>query len=169
MTNVADKDNKEVQVVETKSALERKPSIYEDIEALFDEPFRFFPSRWAGFRFPEFRMSPGTQAWAPKVDVAEADGKLTVKADLPGVKQEDIQVTLEDDTVVIRAKRETRTETQEPSYHRIERESGEYFRAIPVPDGTKSEAVKAAYKDGVLDVTIELPKASKTKATIKVQ
>ncbi len=93
-----------------------------------------------------------------------------MKADLPGVKQNDIKVTLEDDCLVIEATRSHEAESKDGDYHRMERESGSYYRAVPLPVGVTAGAVHAAYKDGVLEVAVDLPQETKQKTVpIKVE
>ena len=163
---MADKQGIQVSVKSNKPA---SLSPRERMFSLLDDEFPFFsPFRFT--RLPRlYRQSGFADTWSPKVDVAEHDGKLTVKADLPGVRQEDVHVTLDRDSLVIEADRAEEKETKEANYYQCERESGSYYRAITVPDGVTAQAVKAAYKDGVLQVTIDLPKQEEAKkVSIKV-
>jgi Molecular chaperone (small heat shock protein) len=93
---------------------------------------------------------------APYVDVAEKEGKLVIKADIPGVKKEDISVNVKGDMLEIGAERKEDTEEKGEGYLRRERTYGRYYRAIPLPAEVDKEKVNATFEDGVL--SIELPK-----------
>lgn len=142
----------------------RPLSIFDDVASLLDEPFSRFtrPFRRA--------LAGRTELWAPKIDVAQQDGKLVVKADLPGVKQEDITVSLEGQRLILQAERHEERETKEADYYRCERESGKYYRAIALPEGITQQAIEASYKDGVLEVLVQLPKQAEPQVkTIPVK
>ncbi len=103
---------------------------------------------------------------APPVDVYETDTEVVVKAELPGVKKEDIDITIKENTVQIRAERKEEREEKTENIHRIERFYGKIERVIPLPAEVKAEEAKAQYKDGVLE--IRLPKVKVTREA-KVQ
>lgn len=100
---------------------------------------------------------------APKVDVAETDTAVVVTADLPGLDEKNVEVTLDDRLLTIRDRREEEKNETKRSYHLIERSYGEVQRAIQLPAGIDRDQVKAAFKNGVLTVT--LPKTPEAKAT----
>lgn len=93
-------------------------------------------------------------AWAPRLDVYEKDGHLTIKAELPGIKKEDIQIFLDDGDLVIDGERKGESEVKEESYYRMERSYGRFYRRLPLPGEVKAEQIQATYKDGVLEVQI---------------
>lgn len=95
--------------------------------------------------------------WSPLVDVSEDDKEFTIKADLPEVKREDVHVTLEDGTIRITGERKFEKEEKGRRYHRIERSFGTFERSFVLPEGAKTDKVKAEFKDGTLQV--HLPKA----------
>jgi HSP20 family protein len=106
----------------------------------------------------------------PKVDIFDRDGSLVVKAELPGVKKDDVSVEMEGHDLVIQGKREEKTETKEESFYRMERSSGSFYRRIPLPEGVKDENVTASYEDGVLEVVVPRPQetaASPRKIELK--
>jgi HSP20 family protein len=108
--------------------------------------------------------------WLPEVDVLEKEGQVVIRADLPGVKKEDVQVAIEGDLLTIRGSRHEEKEVKEKDYYRSERSMGEFQRTIALPDGTSAEAIKASYQDGVLEVTIPRPNAPASKRIeVKVQ
>jgi len=104
----------------------------------------------------------------PKVDIFDRNGSIVVKAELPGVKKEDVSVEVEGHDLVIQGKRDEKTETKEENYYRMERSSGSYYRRIPLPDGVKDENVTASYENGVLEVVVPRPQES-TPATKKIE
>ena len=106
---------------------------------------------------PLRRMALTPTRWAPTVDVYEKDNTVTVKAELPGVKKEDIDVTLEQGDLVIRGERKAESEVKEDNYYRMERSYGTFYRRIPLPFEVKAEQSTAQYKDGVLEVRVPRP------------
>ena len=114
--------------------------------------FRHWPRLWAG------------EEWLPDVDVFERDGKIVVRADLPGMKREDIQVSVDGDMLTIKGRREEEKEVKEDDYYSCERSTGEFSRAIRLPEGVGVEAVEAKYEDGVLEVTVPRPATPERKA-----
>jgi HSP20 family protein len=103
------------------------------------------------------------QTWAPSIDIRQCNGTLEVAAELPGLKKEDVKVEVTDDSLVIEGERKQEHKEDHEGYHRWERSYGRFYRAIPLPEGAKTEQVKAELKDGVLRVSIPVPE-SKSKA-----
>lgn len=102
----------------------------------------------------------GLDAWSPDIDISEDKDNYYVKADLPGLKKEDVSVAIEDDVLTIRGERKQETEQKEKNYHRVERSYGVFQRSFNVGQ-VKTEQIKAKYENGVLDVT--LPKQEQAK------
>ncbi len=127
---------------------------------LLEEFERYFPYPFRGFDlWPTRRSRRAWMAdeWLPEVDVFERDGKFVVRADLPGMKREDIEVKLDGDVLTIRGHREEKEEVKEADYYRCERQTGAFTRTIQLPEGATLEKIEASYSDGVLEVTV--PKA----------
>lgn len=104
----------------------------------------------------------------PAVDVRESDGEIVVKADLPGVSKDDIQVELRDTDLVIKGERKKEEEVKEEDYYRCERSYGSFSRVIGLPADVKTDGATATFKDGVLE--IRLPKTEEARRkTVKVQ
>ena len=101
------------------------------------------------------------QAWAPALDVHEDKNAYTIRVELPGMKREDIEVSLQNGALVISGERKTETIKDEVEVHRQERYFGRFSRALTLPTAVSGNQVKAAYKDGILTVT--LPKAEEAK------
>ena len=101
------------------------------------------------------------QAWAPALDVHEDKDGYTVRVEVPGMKREDIVVSLQDGALVVSGERKEEKITGDTEVHRQERYYGKFSRALTLPTAVAGDKVKAAYKDGILTVT--LPKAEEAK------
>jgi HSP20 family protein len=101
------------------------------------------------------------RVWAPAIDVAETKDDLVVTASLPGVKDKDIHLSIEGDTLSLRGQRMADQQVQDEHYHRIERWSGSFERHIQLPAPVQADRARASYRDGVLE--IRLPKVEATK------
>jgi HSP20 family protein len=127
-----------------------------EMERFFESP----TSRIAG----EARPIEGA-AWSPSLDVFEKDGTLVVRADLPGLTKDEVQVEVTDEAITLKGERKKEIEEKKEGFYRLERAYGSFYRAVPLPEGIKPEDVKATFKNGVLEVTAPLPAAKKeTKA-----
>jgi HSP20 family protein len=104
-----------------------------------------------------------TQTWVPTVDAWETGDALVYAFDLPGVPQEKISVEVEDGTLTVSAERERNTDVSEERYHRLERRFGSFARTVGLPQGVTEDAIKAAYKDGVLEIHVPKPQQVKPK------
>jgi HSP20 family protein len=99
------------------------------------------------------------EGWLPDIDVFEREGKLVVRADLPGMKRDDIEVAVEGDSLVVRGQRREEREVKDEDYYCCERAVGEFSRAIGLPEGADAEQIEATYQDGVLEVTVPVAEA----------
>ena len=127
-------------------------------------PFREFEDRlgrvFAGMPAdPEWNL--GT--WAPAIDIHEDENQYTLKADLPGIKKEDLSLTVVDNVVTIKGERKQETEKKEKGYHRIERAYGSFQRAFQIPGGVDASKVEASFENGVLTVALPKPEATKPR------
>jgi HSP20 family protein len=107
-------------------------------------------------------------AWSPKIDVLERDGRLVTRVDLPGVKKDDVSVEVTDGYLALSGERKRETEDTKDNLYRCERESGSFYRAVPLPKGVSIEDVTATFADGVLEVSVPLPARTESGAR-KVQ
>ena len=101
------------------------------------------------------------RVWAPAVDMYETKDELVITAELPGLTEKDIQLSITGDMLTIRGERRWDQEVEQENYYRGERWFGKFERALPLPIPVQAEKVKASYRDGVLTVT--LPKAEEIK------
>jgi HSP20 family protein len=106
--------------------------------------------------------------WTPAVDILETENELLIKADLPDVDMQDIQVEIENGTLTLRGERKFEPNDKTHGYHRIERSYGSFARYFSLPDTVEADKVKAGYKDGVLSVTIPKKEIAKPRS-IQVQ
>ncbi len=105
----------------------------------------------------------GERVFAPVVDVYETDQELVVKAELPGVKKENVEVSIRDNALHIRGEKKEEKEERTGAYHRVERVYGRFERAVPLPTDVKVESAKAEFKDGVLEIRIPKAEGAKEK------
>ena len=99
--------------------------------------------------------------WMPTVDISETDSEYLIKAELPEVKKEDVKVTVENGVLTLQGERRQEKEEKGKKYHRVERSYGSFVRSFTLPESVDESAVKAEYKDGMLN--LHLPKAEKVK------
>jgi HSP20 family protein len=98
-----------------------------------------------------------TGTWVPRMDIYEREGNLMIKAELPGMKKEDIKVELQEGDLLITGERKAESEVKEEDYYRVERAHGSFYRRLPLPFEVKPDQIKATYKDGVLEIRIPKP------------
>jgi HSP20 family protein len=134
--------------------------VAEDMDRMF-ESFgfgrgRFAPRFWA--ELPERFAEPELAVWAPEIEVFEREGEFVVRADLPGLKKDDIRVEATENALILEGERRKEHEERREGFYRSERSYGRFSRAIPLPEGVDTEAVKAEFKNGVLEVRLPAPK-----------
>ena len=134
---------------------ERLPRPFGKLEEEFESMMNRF------FRPEEFGLS--LERFAPEVNVVESDGELEITADLPGIKQEEVNVELRDGNLWISGKKEEEKEEKGKTYHRLERRYGEYRRVIPLPTTVDEEKIEAEYQEGVLKITVPKTESAKPK------
>ena len=105
----------------------------------------------------------------PQVDMVEQDGKLLIRADLPGVDINNIKVTVTDDSVIVEGEREHEREHKERRMYRYERTYGHFRREIPLPEGADTENANASFKNGVLEITLDMRQAAQAHREIPIQ
>lgn len=136
--------------------LMRKPGFEMPLSRLRDQLNQIFEQ-------PDFAMSDLLGGgWLPAVDVLDDKDKLTIKAELPGFKREDLDVSVHDNSLVISGERKSDEEKKDGEFYRSERFYGKFHRSISLPSTVDTGKIEARYRDGVLTVT--LPKSDKAKA-----
>jgi HSP20 family protein len=106
-------------------------------------------------------VAGSTPAWAPPLDISERKDAYQVTVELPGVKLDDLQLTMEDSLLTIQGERHVANDASEQQYHRIERRYGAFRRSITLPAHVMAEGVEASFEDGVLQIVV--PKAEEAK------
>jgi len=126
----------------------------DDIANIFDQQGSRAGGQMAG-------TGPSTASdmvtWSPKVDVMQRGNDLVVRADLPGMKPEDVCVEVTDDAIVMSGQRKEEHAEDGGNIYRVERTYGAFFREIPLPEGAIVDQAKASFTDGVLEVTVPAP------------
>ncbi|MDE2028397.1 MAG: Hsp20/alpha crystallin family protein [Candidatus Omnitrophica bacterium] len=118
------------------------------------------------FGLPVFPMERplGTNAFYPALDVVEEKEQYVLKADLPGMRKEDIKISVENGILNIEGERKTETEHKDKQVHRIERSYGRFVRSLNLGSTVDASRISASYKDGVLQLTVPKSEAAKPKA-----
>ena len=125
-----------------------------DVDSLFN---RLMPGRLAQWSHSLEGNGGKALEWAPTADISETDKEYVIRADLPAVRKEDVQVTLDDGMITIKGERKQTKEEKGERYHRVERLYGSFERTFSLPDNVNAEAVRCESKDGVL--TVHIPKS----------
>jgi HSP20 family protein len=102
-----------------------------------------------------------TRRWIPAMDLVEGDGEFVLRADLPGVGEDDVKVELEDNVLTISGERRSSHEERKEGYYRVERASGTFSRSLTLPEGVEADSVEATFENGVLEVRIPKPEEHK--------
>ena len=124
---------------------------FRDLAALQGEVDRLFNSGNSG----------PLRRWMPAMDVVENDDRFVLRADLPGMSEEDVNIELEDRVLTVSGERKAEHETTKGGYHRVERAFGAFVRSLTLPEGVDPEAVEASFDKGVLEVSIPKPEQRK--------
>jgi HSP20 family protein len=110
------------------------------------------------------------EEWTVPLDVREQDGKVIVEASVPGIKAEDIEVSVEEGVLAIKGETKTETEEKKEGYLLKERREGSFYRSVRLPDSVDSTQAASTYKDGVLTVTMpKTPEKQPSKIKVEVQ
>jgi len=130
---------------------------FRDLRRMHDEMDRLFSSLWPTGDGDLTK----TAVWLPAVDMYEEKDRVIVQAELPGVKKEDMSLSLTEDSLTIKGQRKFEHEEKREGFYRMECRYGSFQRTLELPFPVKASAVKAEYKDGILIIT--LPKAEEAK------
>lgn len=102
--------------------------------------------------------SPGpARRWFPAMDLSEVEDRYVLRADLPGLSEDDVKIELEGDVLTISGERKSEHEERKEGYHRVERASGSFARSLTLPEGVDPQAIEASFERGVLEVRIPKP------------
>jgi HSP20 family protein len=123
----------------------------DEMDRILDDlglPHRFTTRPW---------RTAASELWAPDIDVYQRNNELVVKADLPGMKKDDIKIDLTENSLTIQGERRAEHEEERQGVYRCERSYGSFHRLVPLPEGAITEQAKATFRDGVLEVTMPAP------------
>ena len=105
----------------------------------------------------------GVRRWVPAMDLVETEDSFVLRADLPGMSEEDIAIEVEDNVLTVSGERKTEAEEQREGFYRVERAFGSFRRSLTLPEGVDPKAVQAAFDKGVLEVRIPKPEERKPR------
>ncbi len=135
-----------------------------DMNRLFGEMFGELGRRSGGQQ-----RAQGAAEWASAIDVVQEDGDLVVRAELPGVKLEDVEMTVHQGVLTISGKRDEQREEERGGYLVRERRSGSFRRSLQLPEGVDEDSIRARFENGVLEVTIQGAAAAQGPKRIQVE
>jgi HSP20 family protein len=110
----------------------------------------------------------GEGRWSPAVEVFEREGHLVVRAELPGLKSEDVKVEMTDEGLIIQGERKREHEERGEGFYRSERSYGQFYRLIPLPEEANAEEAKAEFNQGVLEVSVPVPQTQRRRRNIPI-
>jgi HSP20 family protein len=125
---------------------------------LTEEMDRMFTGNWPGLREGE------VGEWLPAVEITERDGKILVRADLPGINKDDVKVELNDGILTIEGERKQEHEEESQGFRRSERRYGRFSRSIPLPEGANLDQARAQFNNGVLEVSVPVPESQRRRS-----
>ena len=143
----------------------------EEMDRLFDD-FAFGPNwltssfgrQWPSSGLSEFRQG----LWAPNVETFEREGKLVIRADLPGLSRDDVNVEVTDNAITISGERRNENEERREGYYRSECTYGSFYRQIPLPEGVDADDANATFNNGVLEITMNAPKLESRSRKLQI-
>lgn len=134
-----------------------------DIDSLQGEMNRLFSTFFDTPTANRSGNGGAARRWIPAMDLIEAGEHFVLKADLPGMTEDDVKIELENNVLTISGERKTELEDKHEGYYRLERSSGAFTRSLTLPEGIDAGAVAATFDNGVLEVRIPKPEQAKPK------
>jgi HSP20 family protein len=110
-----------------------------------------------------FGQTDQGRRWVPPIDLVEAEDHFVLRADLPGLREGDVNIEVQDGTLTISGERKAEQEQRERGWYRIERSFGSFSRSLTLPDGVDPDGIAASFSDGVLEVRIPKPEERKPR------
>ncbi len=107
--------------------------------------------------------SGGARRWIPAMDLVETDEHFVLRADLPGVKEDDVTIELENHVLTVSGQRADEREEKREGYYRMERSTGAFHRALTLPDGVDADGIAATFDRGVLEIRVAKPEQAKPR------
>ena len=109
------------------------------------------------------------RTWTPAIELTQREGNLVVRAELPGLRPEDVKLEITDDAIVLEGERKDEREENRGGLHVTERRYGRFYRAIPLPEGAKTDDVRANFENGVLEITVPTEEPKSKRREIPIQ
>ena len=131
-----------------------------ELSTLQNEMNRLFNT---AFETPAGSGTTPLRRWMPAMDLVETDDHFVLKADLPGLSEEDVHIDVEDDVLTVSGERKAEHEDKREGYVRVERSYGSFRRSLTLPEGVEPEAVSASFERGVLEIRIPKPEERKPR------
>lgn len=131
---------------------------FRDLVTLREKMNRLFEETFTG-RGEKKDLVSGT--WSPSVDIYETENALVLSAEVPGMKEDEIEIKIEDNTLILQGERKFEKETKEENYHRIERSYGSFYRSFTLPNSIDQDKIQAEHENGILKIT--MPKKPELK------
>ena len=155
--------------LETANPFQMMRHFTKDMERLFEE--------FQGFRFPNFftrEFAPFQTEfekveWMPPLEVFQNNGQFIVRTDLPGLTKDDVKIEMTDKLLMISGERKEEKEEKREGFYRSERNYGNFYRQIPLPEGVTTEKAAATFRNGVLEITMPMPKAELTTRKLEIK
>ena len=132
-----------------------------NVEREFNRMFKSIEDRFGIYKKEDYDEEYENAVWSPMTDIYEDKDDYKIKADLPGIKKEDVKISYSDGKLNISGEREQEEETKDTRCHRVERTFGKYYRSFTLPKEIKEDKIKADFKNGQL--TVSIPKAEEVK------
>jgi len=159
------RDKDELEIRREPEEQESVLAIQEEIDELFDD---FFNRPFGLMRRPS-RGFETLSKFSPSVDVSETDKQINIKAELPGMEADDIDLEVRDEMVLIRGEKKSEREEKDEQFYRLERSYGSFRRSIPLPAEIDVDKAKANFKNGVLSIKLPKVKSSQPRRKIDVK
>lgn len=146
------------------SPFEMMDRMSEEMDRVFDRVFGDFgaPRRSWLTRRP-FRSLEREGRWTPRLEAFQHGDRFIVRADLPGLKKDDVRVELNENTITIQGERREEHHEEREGYYHTEREYGQFYRTVPLPEGVIAESAQASFKNGVLEIAMQAPPAEASR------
>ena len=140
----------------------------DDMERLFEDFQGFRLGSLYGREFFPFTKEFEHVDWVPKIEAFEGNGVFTVRADLPGMKKDDVKVDLTNEALTLSGERKEEKEEKREGYYHSELSYGSFYRFIPLPEGAKIDTATAEFHDGVLEVKMQIPKGETRRRRLEI-
>jgi HSP20 family protein len=131
----------------------------DEMDRVFDD-FGFGRSWITPRRRPSSSSAPlgvGSELWVPDIEIYQRDNELVVRADLPGMKKDEVRIDITDEDITISGERRQERESEHGGVYRSERSYGSFLRTIPLPQGAMTDQAKATFTNGVVEITMPSP------------